>query len=71
MFFKIGNNSTLGEEAHLDKDYKIRMETATVESPSVQIAEFTESKYLRAKELLFEMGFKKDIVLVEQAMRKS
>ena len=68
---KLGNDSTLGEEAQLDKHFQARLETASVDSPTAQLAELTETQYLKTKDLLFEMGFKKDIILLEQAMRKS
>ena len=34
LFMKLGNDSTLGEEAQLDKHFQARLETASVDSPT-------------------------------------
>ena len=68
---KVTETSTLGEEILLDRIVKKRRESAFAETEKVTTMEIKRNSYIRIKEMLFEMGLRKDFLTLEKIMRRS
>jgi hypothetical protein len=68
---KITEENTLGEESLLDKKYFGRMESAFVESQNALLIEVTIDSFMKIKELLYEIGLKKDFLMIESILRRN
>jgi hypothetical protein len=67
----VTDTNTIGEEIILDRVYKKRRESAVAESEKVITMEVKRNSYIRIKEMLFEMGLRKDLLTLETIMRRS
>jgi hypothetical protein len=68
---KITSENTLGEEFLLDRKFSQRKESAFVESPKALLIEITLTDFLKVKEIMYEMGLKKDYLMLESLMRRN
>ena len=68
---KVTHTNTLGEEIILDRRAQKRRESAFAETEKVDTMEVKRNSYIRIKEMLFEMGLRKDFLALEALMRRS
>jgi hypothetical protein len=70
-FLKISLDNTLGEESFLDKKNSLRKESAFVESENALLIELSTLEFQRVKEVIYELGLKKDFLMLESIMRRN
>lgn len=68
---KVTESNTLGEEIILDRKARRRRESAFAETGNIHTMEVKRNQYTRIKEMLFEMGLRKDFLTLEKLMQKS
>jgi hypothetical protein len=67
----LSEENTLGEEVILDRRFKTRKESAFVEGSIAYLIEITADKFFKIKELLYEIGLKKDFLMLESILRRN
>ena len=68
---RVTEENTLGEEAILDKRYTYRKESTFVESLESYLFELSPENFIKIKEMLYEMGLKKDFLMIESTLRRN